>query len=148
MCPETFDLWVIAEWMHDGAPAHFSHAVRDVLSNTYHNRWIGRGLTAWPPRLPDVNPLDFYLWGQLKTFVYVAPVGNEEVLHHHIVVTCQDYLQLPWYLQMDLAVHDEMCRGMNWNLMDILSTCYKYKRTLSAMTNKLNVSTHADMNIC
>jgi hypothetical protein len=23
--------------MHDGAPAHFSHAVRDVLSDTYHD---------------------------------------------------------------------------------------------------------------
>jgi hypothetical protein len=24
-------------YVHDGAPAHFSRAVRDVLSNTYHN---------------------------------------------------------------------------------------------------------------
>jgi hypothetical protein len=46
--------------MHDGAPAHFSRAVRDVLNNTYHDRWIGRGgPTAWPPRSPDLNPLDF-----------------------------------------------------------------------------------------
>jgi hypothetical protein len=49
-------------YMHDGAPAHFSRAVRDVLSNTYHDRWIGRGgPTAWPPPSPDLNPLDFYL---------------------------------------------------------------------------------------
>jgi hypothetical protein len=30
-------------YMHGGAPAHFSRAVRDVLNNTYHDRWIGRG---------------------------------------------------------------------------------------------------------
>jgi hypothetical protein len=30
-------------YMHDGALAHFSCAVRDVLNNTYHGRWIGRG---------------------------------------------------------------------------------------------------------
>jgi hypothetical protein len=30
-------------YMHDGAPAHFSRAVRDVLSNTYHDRYISRG---------------------------------------------------------------------------------------------------------
>jgi hypothetical protein len=37
--------------MCDGAPAHFSRAVRDALSNTYQYRWIGRGgSTAWPPR--------------------------------------------------------------------------------------------------
>jgi hypothetical protein len=41
--------------MHDGAPAHFSRAVRDVLNNTYHDPWIGRGgPTAWPPRSPDL----------------------------------------------------------------------------------------------
>jgi hypothetical protein len=38
--------------------------VQDVPSNTYHDRWIGRrGPTAWPPFSPDLNPLDFYLWG-------------------------------------------------------------------------------------
>jgi hypothetical protein len=37
-------------YMHDGAPAHFSHAVGDVLNITYHDWWIGRGgPTAWPP---------------------------------------------------------------------------------------------------
>jgi hypothetical protein len=29
----------------DGAPARFSRSVRDVLSNMYHDRCIGRG---WP----------------------------------------------------------------------------------------------------
>jgi hypothetical protein len=61
-------------------------AVPDVLSNTYHNRWIGRGgPTAWPPRSPDLNPLDFYLWGHLNFLVYAAPVDNEERLHYDIV---------------------------------------------------------------
>jgi hypothetical protein len=29
-------------YMGGGAPAHFSRAVRDVLNNIYHDRWIGR----------------------------------------------------------------------------------------------------------
>jgi hypothetical protein len=46
--------------MHDGAPAHFNRAVRDVLSNTYHDRWIGRReTTAWPLRPSDLNRLNF-----------------------------------------------------------------------------------------
>jgi hypothetical protein len=74
--------------MHDDAPTHFSCAVRDVLSNIYHDRWIGRGEpTAYPARLQDLN-LDFYLWGHLKTLVYAAPVDNEEALHL-IVDVCQ-----------------------------------------------------------
>jgi hypothetical protein len=36
---ETFDLWVIAERVHDGARAHFGHAVRDVLSKCSMQTW-------------------------------------------------------------------------------------------------------------
>jgi hypothetical protein len=82
--------------MHDGAPAHFSRAVRDVLSNTYRGRWIGRGgPTAWPPRSPHVNPLDLYLWGHLETLVYAAPVDNEEALHHRNVDACHTIRNCP-----------------------------------------------------
>jgi hypothetical protein len=81
--------------MNDGAPAHFSLALRDFLSNTYYDRLIGRGEpTAWPPRSPDLNPLGFYLWGHLETFVHAAPVDNEEAPHHRTVDACQT-MQLP-----------------------------------------------------
>jgi hypothetical protein len=93
MCPDKFNLWVIAErilYVHDGAPAHLNRAVGDVLNSTYHDWWIGRGRpTAWPSRSPDLNPLDFYLWEHLKTPVYAAPVDNEEAFHHRIVDACQ-----------------------------------------------------------
>jgi hypothetical protein len=26
--------------------------------------------TSWPPRSPDLNPCDFFLWGYLKSVVY------------------------------------------------------------------------------
>jgi hypothetical protein len=65
------------------APAH------DVLKDTYHGRWICRGgPSAWPPCLPDLNPLEFYLWGHLK-FLCTAPVDKEDALHHHIVDASQ-----------------------------------------------------------
>jgi hypothetical protein len=73
-------------YMRDGAPAHFSRAVRDVLSNTHQYRCIGRGgFTVRPPRPPDFNPLDFYLWGHVKTLVYSDSVDNEKAAHHRIV---------------------------------------------------------------
>jgi hypothetical protein len=87
----NINLWVIAERNHDCAPAHLSRAVRGVLSNTYHDRCIGRGgPTAWPPRSPDLNPLDFYLWGRLEILVHAAPVDNEEAPHHCILDACQN----------------------------------------------------------
>ena len=56
--------------MHDGAPAHFSLSVRGHFDAHYPGCWIGRdGLIAWPPRSPGLNPLNFYLWGHLKSSV-------------------------------------------------------------------------------
>jgi hypothetical protein len=83
-------------YMHVGAPVHSSSAVRDALSNTYYDRWIDRGgPIAWPPRSPDLNPLDFYLLGHLKTLVYAAPVDNEEAIHHRTVDACRTIRNYP-----------------------------------------------------
>lgn len=72
-------------FMHDGAPAHFSLNVRRHLNNTFGEQWIGRGgPVAWPPRSPDLNPLDFYLWGHLKSIVYARPVNTVEELSDRI----------------------------------------------------------------
>jgi hypothetical protein len=90
---------------------HCSRAVRDVLSNTYHDRWIGRGgHTAWPPRSPDLNPLYFYLWGHLNTRVYAAPVDTSP--SHCGCLS--EYPQLPRHLWTDEAVHGETYWGMHW----------------------------------
>jgi hypothetical protein len=80
-------------YMHYCVPAHFRRAVRDVLNNAYHDRWIGRGgPIVWHPRSPDLIPLDFYLWGNLETPVYAPPVDNEETLHHRTVDASQTIL--------------------------------------------------------
>jgi hypothetical protein len=50
--------------------------------------------TAWPPRSPDFNPLDVYLWGHLRTLVYAAPVDNIQALHR-IVNACQTIRNCP-----------------------------------------------------
>ena len=48
-------------FMHDGAPAHFSRAVREYLNGRFREKWIGRGgPIQWPARSPDLNPLDFF----------------------------------------------------------------------------------------
>ena len=59
-------------FQQDGAPPHFQVNVRNFLDRTLNQRWIGwRGsATKFPPRSPDLTPLDFYLWGTLKNTVY------------------------------------------------------------------------------
>ena len=69
----------------DGAPPHFSVEVRQFINDTF-NMWIGRGGTiAWPPRSPDLTPLDYYVWGYLKQQVYSTPVQNVGELRNRIL---------------------------------------------------------------
>jgi hypothetical protein len=58
----------------DGAPPHFHHSVRESLDKFFPARWIGRnGPLPWPPRSPDLTPLDYFLWGYVKGQVYKSP---------------------------------------------------------------------------
>ncbi|GBN72736.1 hypothetical protein AVEN_37053-1 [Araneus ventricosus] len=46
-------------FQQDGAPPHYGNIVREFLDTTFPQRWIGRGaVLAWPPRSPDITPLD------------------------------------------------------------------------------------------
>ncbi|KAJ4441713.1 hypothetical protein ANN_11571, partial [Periplaneta americana] len=73
---------------------HYHHQVR--LDRRFPDRWIGRGgPIAWPPRSPDLNPLDFYLWGHLKSLVYSSPVPDLESLRNRIVACSEDIRNTP-----------------------------------------------------
>jgi hypothetical protein len=62
-------------FQQDGAPPHWGRIVRDCLDATFPNRWPGRdGRLAWPPRSPDITPLDFFLWSYVKDKVYATKV--------------------------------------------------------------------------
>ncbi|KAJ4445784.1 hypothetical protein ANN_12469 [Periplaneta americana] len=83
-------------FLHDGASAHFSRTARRYLDRKFPDRWIGRGgPIAWPPRSPDLNPLDFYLWGHLKSLVYSSPVPDLESLRNRIVACSEDIRNTP-----------------------------------------------------
>lgn len=65
-------------WFHqDGAPAHNSRIVTNFLAERFGDRRIGtHAPVAWPPRYPDLTPLDFFLWGYMKQKVYVRAYDN------------------------------------------------------------------------
>lgn len=69
-------------YMHDGAPPHISLQVRNFLTENFFG-WIGRGdgsVLEWPPRSPDFNPLDFFVWGFLADLVYyIKPTNIHEL---------------------------------------------------------------------
>lgn len=85
-------------FMHDGAPPHFSLEARAVLNrpNYFPGRWIGRGgPIPWPPRSPDLNPLDFFVWGHISALVYHRPVNNVVELRARIDRAFDDTRAMP-----------------------------------------------------
>lgn len=75
----------------DGAPAHSSEVVYLELCRMFEDRWIGpNGPWRWPPRSPDLTPLDFYLWGYIKSKVYFSPVNTREELLERVRLAFAD----------------------------------------------------------
>lgn len=73
-------------FMQDGAPPHFANKVKDWLTATVKGRWMGRGSPTlpWPPYSPDLNPLDFFLWGYIKSKVYTTEMTSLDELKGRI----------------------------------------------------------------
>jgi len=85
-------------FQHDGAPAHSSRRIREELDRTYPDSWIGRGGPIhWPAQSPDLTPLDYFLWGHLKNFIYKNLVETEEEmiaeLHSAFATVDEEMLQ-------------------------------------------------------
>ncbi|GFV19742.1 DUF4817 domain-containing protein [Trichonephila clavipes] len=61
------ELW----FQQDGATCHTARATIDLLKDTFDDRLISRfGPVNWPPRSCDLTPLDYFLWGYVKSLVY------------------------------------------------------------------------------
>jgi len=77
-------------FQHDGAPPHYTRHVREYLNESFPNHWLGHGgPLAWAQRSPDLTPLDYYLWGHMKTSVYETKVESRAALHDHIFAAAE-----------------------------------------------------------
>jgi len=57
-------------FQHNGATFLYTRLVRQYHSDTFPNRWIVFGSTInRPPRSPLLTPLDYCLWGLMKSEV-------------------------------------------------------------------------------
>ncbi|GFV60634.1 hypothetical protein TNCV_45861 [Trichonephila clavipes] len=61
----------VRQFQQDGATCHTARATIDLLKDTFGDRLISRfGPVNWPPRSCDLTPLDYFLWGYVKSLVY------------------------------------------------------------------------------
>ncbi|GFX59933.1 DUF4817 domain-containing protein [Trichonephila clavipes] len=72
------ELW----FQQDGTTCHTARATIDLLKDTFGDHLISRfGPVNWPPRSCDLTPLDYFLWGYVKSLV------------------CADKPQTPYHLE-------------------------------------------------
>ncbi|GFW93837.1 transposable element Tc3 transposase [Trichonephila clavipes] len=75
------ELW----FQQDGATCHTARATIDLLKYTFGDRLISRfGPVNWPPRSCDLTPLDYFLWGYVKSLVYADKPQTLDHLEDHI----------------------------------------------------------------
>jgi hypothetical protein len=105
---------------HVVAP-HFSLQVSQYLNWHYGSHWIDHGHPhAWPPHLPHLTPLDFYLWGYLKDLVYQEKLHtwNKLLMVHHGLYS--SHMEQSWKnvesntccFKMKLLVHSQCRRSL------------------------------------
>ena len=68
------------------ALVQLTHSAREgVLNECFPIGWLGRGAPiAWPQKSPNHTPLDYYLWGHMKTLVYKTKVESRAALRNRI----------------------------------------------------------------
>lgn len=70
--PELSNIGLKNMWFQqDGATPHFANQTIALLKEKFNGRVISRnGDVNWPARSCDLTPLDFFLWGYVKSQVY------------------------------------------------------------------------------
>lgn len=115
--------------MYDGAPAHYTLNVRRILYVAFEQNWIGRGGSVpWPARSPDLNPIDFQVWGHFKYLVYSVPVHDVDTLRHQIIESCEVIRNQPGIFErVPFVNHYKNVYSNALNQMEAaLSTCCNY----------------------
>lgn len=98
-------------FQQDGHPAHTSLIARNILNRKFPERWIGlHGPREWPPRSPDLTPMDFFAWGYLKNKIYDTLPENPEELKNKIRNACAE-------------INPLMLRRVRENFMRRIATC-------------------------
>ncbi|GFU29699.1 uncharacterized protein TNCV_4745351 [Trichonephila clavipes] len=75
-------------FQQDGATCHTARATIDLSKDTFGDRLISRFEPVnRPPRSCDLTPLDYFLWGYVKSLVYAAKPQTPDHLEDNITAT-------------------------------------------------------------
>ncbi|KAK9510942.1 hypothetical protein O3M35_005613 [Rhynocoris fuscipes] len=80
--PKLDDIDVANMWFQqDGATCHTARETLQLMHETFPGRVLSRfGDQNWPPRSCDLTPLDFFLWGYLKSQRHIGIIATFPLL--------------------------------------------------------------------
>ncbi|GBM07612.1 hypothetical protein AVEN_230045-1 [Araneus ventricosus] len=98
-------------FQHDGAPPHKVSSVQQYIRETFQQQVIGYGgYVEWPPRSPDLSPLDFFLWGCIKQRVFATPPPTLQELRNRLTDACASVsLAMLYNVQREVQSCVQMC---------------------------------------
>ena len=94
-------------FQQDGATCHTPDATMHILQERFEGRVISRrGDVNWPTRSCDLAPLDFFLWGFLKSQVYANKLQSIDAIKVNITKAI-------------VQIQPDMCGSViiNWNIL-------------------------------
>ena len=117
-------------FQQDGTPVHWSFDVWDLLNRHLPGKWIARdGPTAWPPRSPDITPLNFFFWGYVKDRVYKTAAPVVASLRRRIVADMQTvYVSMLQCVCVELEYGLGMLRATRGAQVEVSECKEKFQR--------------------
>ncbi|GBL89846.1 hypothetical protein AVEN_179615-1 [Araneus ventricosus] len=97
-------------FQHDSAPPPKVSSVQQYIRDTFQQQVIGYGgCVEWPPRSPDLNPLDFFLWGYIKQHVYAIPPSGQHCMNFETVLRMLVPPAMLYNVQREVQSRVQMC---------------------------------------
>jgi len=75
-------------FQQDNAPAH---RARDTVELLHRETPQFISPDVWPANSPDLNPVDYHIWGMLQEHMYQVPIHDIDELRKHLVAAWAEF---------------------------------------------------------